>query len=160
MARFQFDGVDEYINQLEKIYGKTDEIAGQAIYNGAGVVMQHVLMGIDSIATDNHFGTAENPCNGPSTYEKNGLYRSVGIAKARWDGDFYNVKIGFDGYDEIKTKKWPNGRPHSMIARSIESGTSFMKKQPFMRKAEQSARGPCEQVMQATVDKVLEMLVK
>lgn len=160
MATFQFEGIDEFVSQLEKIYGKSEEIEGKAIYDGAAVVMRYVIMGIDSIVTDNRFGTQENPCNGPSSYEKEGLYRSVGIAKARHDGTFFNVKIGFDGYDDIQTKKWPNGRPHSMIARSIESGTSYMKKQPFMRKAEQAARAPCERAMQAALDRAIEQLTK
>lgn len=159
MAKFQFEGIDNYIAQLEKLYGDTEKIAGKAVYDGAGVVMKYVLQGIDSIAVDNRYGTEENPCSGPSSYEKEGLYRSVGIAKARYDGTFYNVKIGFDGYDEIKTKTWPNGRPHSMIARSIQSGTSWMQKQPFMRKAEQAARGPCELAMAEAVEKEIQKIM-
>lgn len=153
MAKFEFEGIDDYIAQLSKLYDNTEEIMGKAIYDGAGVVMKYVIQGIDSITVDNSFGTSEKPCNGPSSYEKEGLYRSVGIAKARHDGSFYNVKIGFDGYDELKTKKWPNGRPHSMIARSIQSGTSWMRKQPFMRTAERAAKMPCEAAMQLAIDR-------
>ena len=160
MAKFQFVGIDDYIAKLQKLYGDTEKIEGRAIYEGAGCVMKYVQQGIDGITTDNRYGTSENPKNGPSTYEKEGLKRGVGIAKARHDGSFYNVKIGFDGYDNIQTKRWPNGRPYSMIARSIESGTSFMRKQPFMRRAEQSAKGPCEKVMAETIDREIEQIVK
>ena len=65
---------------------------------------------------------------------------------------FYNVKIGFDGYNSVKTKRWPSGQPNAMVARSIESGTSWMTKQPFMRKAEQASKSQCEHVMSETVD--------
>lgn len=160
MATFDFDGVDEYISQLEKLYGDTEKIMGKAIFDGAGVVMKYVLQGIDSIVVDNSFGTSEKPCNGPSSYEKEGLYRSVGIAKARHDGTFFNVKIGFDGYDELETKRWPKGRPYSMIARSIQSGTSWMRKQPFMRKAEQAAKAPCERAMALAIDREVEKRMK
>lgn len=118
--------------------------------------MQYVMQGIDSIIVDNKFGTPDNPAQGPTSYQKEGLYRSVGIAKARYDGTFYNVKIGFDGYNHLQTKRWPQGQPNSLIARSIESGTSWMVKQPFMRKAERAAKAPCESVMQQVVEKEID----
>lgn len=40
----------------------------------------------------------------------------------------YNVKIGFDGYNNIRSKRWPQGQPNQMVARAIESGTSWMSK--------------------------------
>lgn len=159
MAKFQFEGIDDYISKLSKLYDDTEEIEGAAIYEGAATTIRYVIQGIDTIMTDDRrYGTPENPLNGPTAYEKEGLYRSVGIAKARHDGFFYNVKIGFDGYDMIETKTWPNGRPYSMIARSIESGTSWMKKQPFMRKAEQAARKPCEEAMKKAIDEQVDKI--
>lgn len=160
MAKFQFEGIDELVAQFEKLSGESEEIIGKAIYNGASVVMKQVVGAVESINTDNRFGTSENPVSGPSTKQKMGLAQSLGITKMRKDGNFWNVKIGFDGYNDIKTKKWPNGQPNSMIARSIESGTSWMQKQPFMRRAEQSARGPCEAAMAQTVDKEIQRIMK
>ena len=160
MAKFQFEGVDELVAQYQKLAGKSQEIMGKAVFYGADVVMRHIRGGVEGIATDNHYGTAENPFIGPSTYAKEGLIRSLGITPARYDGDFYNVKIGFDGYNGLKTKKYPQGQPNSMIARSIESGTSWMQKQPFMRQAENAAKGPCEKVMAEVVDKAIQQIVE
>ena len=160
MAKFQFEGVDELIAQYEKLEGKSQEIMGAAVFNGADVVMGHIRGSVEGISTDNHYGTPENPCSGPTTYAKEGLVRSLGITPARYDGSFYNVKIGFDGYNGLKTKKWPQGQPNSMIARAVESGTSWMQKQPFMRQAENAARGPCEQIMRETVDRAIQKIVK
>ena len=160
MAKFQFEGIDEYIAQLEKIYGDTEEIIGAAIYQGAGIVMKSVVSAIENIQTDDRFGTEENKTIGPTTYQKEGLRRSIGIARLRNDGGFYNVKIGFDGYNGIKTKRWPQGQPNAMVARSVESGTSWMQKQPFMRKAESSSRVKCEQGMAKEIDKQLTQRVK
>lgn len=160
MAKFQFEGIDNYIAQLEKIYGDTDEIIGAAIYQGAGVVMKSVVSAIDSLVTDDRFGTAESKTVGPSSYQKEGLRRSVGIAKLRKDGSFWNVKIGFDGYNGIKTKRWPQGQPNAMVARSVESGTSWMQKQPFMRRAENSSKVKCEQAMANEIDKQITKRVK
>ena len=160
MSTFQFEGVDDYISQLSKIYGDTDEIIGRAIYEGAAVVMQSVVSGIEGIAVDNRYGTETEKTAGPNSYQKEGLKRSVGITKMRIDGSFRNVKIGFDGYNGLKTKTWPNGQPNAMIARSIESGTSWMQKQPFMRKAENSSRSKCEQAMAQQIDLEIEKRVK
>ena len=160
MAKFQFEGIDNYIAELEKLYGDTEEIIGAAIYQGAAVVMKSVVSAIDGITTDNRFGTQEAKTIGPNSYQKEGLRKSVGIAKLRKDGSFWNVKIGFDGYNGLKTKRWPNGQPNAMVARSVESGTSWMQKQPFMRKAESSSRVKCEQAMANEIDKQITQRVK
>ena len=160
MAKFQFEGIDNYIAQLQKIYGDTEEIIGRSIYEGAGVVMRSVVSAIDGLTVDNSYGTEENKTIGPNSYQKEGLKRSVGITKMRRDGTFWNVKIGFDGYNGLRTKTWPQGQPNAMIARSVESGTSWMQKQPFMRKAENSSRVKCEQAMANQIDIEISKRVK
>lgn len=160
MAKFQFEGVDDYIAQLQKLYDKSEDVVGEAVYNGAKTVMKYVSAAVNDIVTDNRHGTEEHKVAGPSTYQKEGLVRSLGITPARYDGTFFNVKIGFDGYNGVKTKTWPQGQPNSMIARSVQSGTSWMQKQPFMRKAEQAAKSPCEKVMAETVDKAIQKIMK
>lgn len=162
MATFKFEGVDELIAEYQKLEKNTEEMIGKAIYQGAGVVFKSVQQAVESINTDDshEYGTSDNPKNGPTSIQKEGLKHSLGIAKMRNDGGFRNVKIGFDGYNYVKTKTWPKGQPNAMVARSIESGTSWMSKQPFMRKAETSAKGRCEQVMADTINKELTKIVK
>lgn len=159
MAKFQFEGVDELISQYKKLEQNTEPMIGKAIYNGAGVVMKACQSAVENLSTDNRFGTAEDPTSGPSTIQKLGLQYALGIAKMRNDNGFYNVKIGFDGYNNVKTKRWPQGQPNMMVARAVESGTSWMTKQPFMRKAEQSSRSQCERAMSETVDKEIKKLI-
>lgn len=161
MATFKFEGIDDYIAQLHKLYGNVDEMIGRSIYEGAAVVMQSVVSAIEGIATDNRPRVPEGTLkNGPSTRQKRWLQHSIGIASLRQDGTFWNVKIGFDGYNDIVTERWPQGQPNAMVARSIESGTSFMAKQSFMRKAEQSSRVRCEQAMAKEIDKELTKIIK
>lgn len=159
MAKFNFEGVDDLIAQYQKLSNKTEDVIGGAIYKGAKVVMKAVESAVDNISTDNRYGTADNPVSGPSSIQKAGLVHSLGITKMRNDNGFYNVKIGFDGYNKVQTKRWPQGQPNSMIARSIESGTSWMQKQPFMRKAEQSSRSACEKAMSEAVDKEIQKII-
>jgi len=160
MAKFQFEGVDNYIAQLQKLYGDVDDIIGAAIYEGAGVVMRSVVSAINGLNTDERYGIPENKTTGPNSYQKEGLKRSIGIAQLRQDGTFWNVKIGFDGYNGIRTKTWPNGQPNAMVARSVESGTSWMQKQPFMRKAQNESKVKCEQAMANEIDKQITKRVK
>jgi hypothetical protein len=51
------------------------------------------------------------------------------------------------GYNNVITKKYPKGQPNNMIARSCESGSSSMIKQPFMRTAVNASRSRAEQKM-------------
>jgi len=160
MATFQFEGVDEYYAQLKRLYESSEAVCGEAVYNGAKTVMKYVSAAVDGIVTDERHGTPDNKAIGPNSYQKEGLIRSLGITPARYDGSFYNVKIGFDGYNKLETKTWPQGQPNSLVARAVQSGTSWMQKQPFMRKAEQEAKLPCEKVMAETVDKAIQKIMK
>ena len=159
MATFKFEGVDKLIAEYRKLDKNTEQMIGKAIYKGAGVVMKSVQSAVEGISTDNRFGTAENPTTGPSSIQKIGLQYALGIAKMRNDHGFRNVKIGFDGYNNVKTKRWPQGQPNMMVARAVESGTSWMQKQPFMRKAEQASKSHCEEVMSETIDKEIQKLI-
>jgi len=158
MATFKFEGVDELVKKYEKLEKDSEKIIGEAIYKGAGYVARVIQNSIAGIATDNRnkIGTPDDPLSGPKTIQVIGLQKSLGIAKMRNDNSFRNVKIGFDGYNTLKTKRWPNGQPNMMVARSIESGTSWMQKQPFMRKAEQAAKGPCEMIMADSVESAIQ----
>ena len=159
MAKFQFEGVDNLISQYQKLDKDTEQIIGKAIYQGAGVVMKAVKGGLEGIQTDDHYGTSEHPTSGPSSLQKLGLQYALGITKMRNDNGFWNVKIVFDGYNKVKTKRWPQGQPNPLIARSVESGTSWMRKQPFMRRAEQSAKKPCEDAMSQVVDREIDKIM-
>ena len=159
MAKFEFEGVDDLIAQYQKLANNTDQVIGSAIYDGARIVMNAVVSAVDNLSTDNRYGTADHPVTGPSTIQKIGLQRSLGITKMRNDNGFRNVKIGFDGYNNVKTKTWTQCQPNSMVARSIESGTSWMQKQPFMCKAENSSRSACERAMSEAVDKEIKKII-
>lgn len=78
---------------------------------------------------------------GATKLEKEGLLKEgkktgFGLAPIRMDdgkkGGYLNTKAGMNGYNEHKTAKWPQGHPNMMVARAIESGTSFRAKCPFI----------------------------
>ena len=53
-----------------------------------------------------------------------------------------------------------NMKPIGVVANSINSGTSFMQKQPFMRKALKAAKPQCEAAIIKTAERLLEAIAK
>ena len=69
------------------------------------------------------------------------------------------MKIGFDGYNKTKTKKYPKGQPNQVVARGVESGTTWKKKYPFVRPAVERARKAVQAKMAETVDKEIKKVM-
>lgn len=163
MATIQFKKNDEYLAKLSKLdYSIKDKVIGPALYDGAAIVADSVREGINSLPTSapGQWGTAEDPLPGPSPKQKEGLLNSLGIATMKEDSGYFNVKLGFDGYNDIKSKTWPQGQPNQLIARSIERGTSFMEARPFMKRSISRVRNACINAMKARADEEIEKIMK
>lgn len=108
MAKFKFDGIDKYVDALEKIGGKnTESVLKYAVYPGAAVVADAVRAALES-----HRDSGE-------------LARSISLADMRNDNGYVNTKITFAGYDSEKpSKRFPQGVPNAVKAASLESGNS------------------------------------
>ena len=152
MAKFQFAGIDAYIAALQKIGDDTDETIRNAIYDGAGLVADAVRDAIKALPTDSKHGTSENKIDGVTAVQKQGLLDGFGISPMKDDNGFINVKLGFAGYNKQRTKKYPNGQPNALIARSVNSGTSFRKKTQFVDKAVKSSKSACEAAMRKAIE--------
>lgn len=162
MATITMKGLDEYTKAISRVasLAAKDKICGKAVYAGAKIVADAVKGAVSGIPTDDSWGTPSHPASGPTTYQKNGLVSSMGIAKMQYSGGFANVKIGFSGYNGMKTKRWPGGQPNAMIARSVERGTSFMRACPFMKGAVAGARSAALKAMRESVDNSLKSAMK
>lgn len=161
MARMTIQGFDEYALKLYGLFEKTQQVCGKAIYKAADIVADAVRENIEALPyTRNQKGTPENPIDGVTLLQKQGLSEGFGIAALQYDGTFYNVKLGFDGYNNVETDQYPNGQPNLLIARSVESGTSFRKKHPFVRPAVNATRRQAEQIMAEVVDEEIEKIMK
>ena len=75
-----------------------------------------------------------------SELEKQGLLEGFGISPMENENGYYNVKLGFDGYNSVKTHKYKQGQPNVLIARITESGSSYRAKTPFIRPAVNSTK--------------------
>lgn len=143
MAKFYVGkGIDQYINQLTNLEFTAHDAIGRAIYKGADIVADAVRANIQKL-----------PKSACTDAQRKGLLNGLGIASMRQDDGTYNVKIGFDGYNEHKTTKYPRGHANSMIARSIESGTSFSHKHPFIAPAVNATKSQAEKAMADEINK-------
>lgn len=138
MAKITFNGGDDFGVRLERM-SATDSRAmvKRAVRRGAAPVADAIKEAIKALAvTEDGYerhGSERHMLSSITKRQKEGLLESMGIASIYADKNgFVNAKIGFDGYNKVKTKKFPNGQPNAMIARAINSGTSFRKKTRFV----------------------------
>ena len=146
-------GLDKYLEQLGNLEFRSDGLAGRAIYEGAKIVADQIRSNIQSLPVQS------GPVKGRRDQyqdEVDGMLAGLGIAKKRVDGGYINVKIGMDGYNSRVTEKYPKGHPNAMIARSINIGTTFMNRHPFINSAVRSTKAQAEEKMKEVIEKGIE----
>ena len=174
----QWEGADELLRKMDKLPEKAAKIAAEALYEGAGVMADAVSQAVHGIATEKFQYAAGGQKRMPSPEEKAIVEQSKhGVAKFRNNGTQIQTSIGFDnaGYAKItwnhartnvrtKYKQQKNGKyahasqgggesskPVEVIVNSINHGTSFMKKQPFLRKAFSQNQGAAVAAVEAGI---------
>lgn len=138
MARFEAS--DDVTDMLTGLVGDGLDMAiSRMLYEGAGEFADALKEEVEKLRVDPNTryrkDIKENPINVISATLKEDLQNAIGIAKFKTDdmGD-KSTAVGFNGYSSVKTKKYPMGIPLVMIARTINSGNSARKKDPFFRR--------------------------
>ena len=149
------DGINEYLQTLNRLGKEIEGISKQAVYEGAKIIADEIKNNIEALSTDEEWGTPKKMKEGPTKAEKENIARGLGIAHMQDNKGTIKTKIGYDdaGYDE-------NNKPIQMIARSVNSGTSFMKKNPFFEKGVRNSRNKAKQKMIEVAEKELGKTVK
>ena len=159
MAMMRFRGLDEYLHQLQRMQKNTPETIGKIVYEMANIVANEVKKNIDALPAEpdvEALAAYQKKTEPPITIsQKKGLQEGFGITPMQEERGYWNVKLGFDGYNSTKTKKYPQGQPNVMIARSIESGSSIRKKHPFVRPAVNKSRKEAEKKAQEILEREL-----
>lgn len=161
MAKITFKNGDEYALKLSKLSANSDEVAKKAIYAGVKVVADQINRNIDALPEDKYRYLKDGEkFSGVPKSQKKDLKDGFGISRVERDknGD-WNAKIGFAGYGSFKTKKYPNGLPIPMLARSVESGSSVRKKTPFVRPAVNASRKKAVDAMAKVIDEEIEKIM-
>lgn len=156
--------LEKYASWLAMLGEKEAEVCGKTIYEMANIAADEVknkLNGLHAISDAEGIKRYKKGERAELTYKaKQGLIDSFGISRLQNDGGFRNVKLGFDGYNTVRTEAYPKGQPNILIARSVESGTYFMDKQPFMRPAIKAAKSKCLKKAQETFDKEVKKIME
>lgn len=161
MATFQFGGIDNYIKQLNKLQQSTkDGVVGKTVYAGAEVVADSVRRAIQALPVGDGRAQGGGLVDTVTLPQKAGLLDGFGISRMKDDDGFVNVKLGFDGYNSTRTEKYPRGQLNALIARSVNSGTTFRKKTKFVDKAVNSVKKAAETAMDAACSREIEKIMK
>lgn len=160
MATITFKKGDDYLKKLANLELKArSDVIGPAIYVAAEVVADEIREELRKVPTDESWGELAETI-GPRKAQKKGLYDSLGIAHMQDDGrGFLNVKIGFDGYNDLRSDRWPRGQPNQMVARSVERGTYFMKANPFVKPVMNRISPTARKIMREKIEEDIERLM-
>ena len=158
--KLEATGIDEFAKMLGKLGNEAESIAAQSLYEGAGIMANALKSAIASIPTENwhRVEPGVNPIRSATPAEKRQIQEAVGIAKFDKNGSEVNTAISLNGsgYMMHKKKRY-KGVAIALVARSINSGSSYRAKYPFVRMARAAAKGPAEAAM---VDKAEELIDK
>lgn len=161
MAKYEFEGMDEYIKQLERIGKSATGMIKRAVFDGAAKVGDAFVAEINAIPTiGEHYFSGDVPIYGITAKQKAGLLEGFGFAKMKDEGGVINTKAGFDGYNSVKTAKFPNGQPNALIANAINHGTSRRPRTNFVNKAVNASKSNAEAAMAARFDEDMKELIK
>lgn len=159
--KFEIDmsGFEEIEKKLDKLGAKASAVVSEALYEGAAIMADELTKSVSEIKTAPFRGKAKpGETRLPSPEEKYIVeHASKGVAKFTKDSDSVQTSIGYSnsGYAVL------NGRtvPVPVIANSINSGTSFMEKQPFIRKAQnaskEKATGKIKEIIEQKMDELI-----
>lgn len=160
MARMTVKGLEEFTTALHNLGDKMEGVMKEATYAGADKLIESVKTQISSLPTQDGY-MPEGQKRGVITEdEKRDLLSHVGISRMESTGGKVTVAVGFNGYSSHRTKKYPNGVPIPLIARSIESGSSVRRKVPFMRTAAKSNAEGIKAAMTGAATAAIEKLTK
>lgn len=164
MATLKMQGMEEFERMLSQLSDlrTVEEICGKTIYAGANIVADAIRTEIDALPTVPHQtrGTESKKLGGLTSLQKKGLANGFGISPMEYENGYYNVKLGFDGYNDVKTKQFPQGQPNVAIARSIAHGTSFRAKNQFVTRAIRKSKKKAEEAMIKAADAEFKKLAK
>ena len=156
MAKFKVSpNLEEYNRKIYELGAKATEHIENAVKKGADPVADEIRARLNAVPVDDSYHKPGQMRAGPRSIQKGALQATLGVSPIRNDNGFINVKVGFDGYNHVRTDAWPSGQPNAMIARSIESGTSFMAANPFIGSAVRATKKAASDAMQKEIENLV-----
>lgn len=155
--KLKFDGIDSIADKLELFGNKTTGVMKSALYEGARVMADEMKKNLQSIPVQGQFWPyvhkGSNLITGMTREQKADVINSMGITRMMADSDGVRVRIGFNGYT---TKGDGTGQVAiPLLVRAFESGTSFIRKTPIVRKAFASGRPKVKEAIETQINRII-----
>jgi len=150
------EGLTEVSEMLGRLGDRAQDVAVGSLFDGAGIVADAFKGAVNGIQTEPF--THKKQHRLPSPEEKAALAGKTGIAKFSKNGSEVDTLVGFTrdaGYVQLGKRK----TAVQEIARSINSGTSFMTKQPVFRKAGNAAKGAAAEAIVNKAERMLKEII-
>lgn len=134
--------LDDFVENIGKIAGMTDDIARQALYVGAKIYADAMKDELTGVIKDKR---------------RDALIAAFGITPHRQDRNFnYTAHLGFDGYQTVGDKQVP----FQLIARSLNSGAKLsenreIKATKFAENAVKKNKQRAQEAMRLTVERLI-----
>lgn len=154
-------GFDEIEKMLTGLGEECQGVCARAVFKGAARAAEALKEAVQALPVEPFHPlpgapNGTDPLNVVTEDDKEDLLNGIGVAAFGYAGDGADTAVGFNGYSRHKTKKYPNGVPIPMIARSIESGSSARAKRPFIRRTARAKQNDIQTVMADTAVKAME----
>ena len=151
-------GLEDFSLMIQQLGESGVKIAHNAVYSGAGQLIEKVKDEIRALPTEEGYLPNGKKRAVVTKREKEALLNHIGISKIETIGGKTTVAIGFNGYTDYTTKKYPSGVPIPLIARSIESGSSVRQKNAFLRRTANLNKDAVQTTMIEAANKTIENL--
>ena len=137
------EGMEAVSKMLTDLEGQAGKVAAYGLYDGAGEMADAIRKAADGIRTEEFHYTVFGQ-RLPSPEEKAAvLSAGTGIAKFDKNGGEVDTSVGYASAGYVQTA-YGRTKPVAQLANAINSGTSFMRKDPFFRRGVRSGTHQAE----------------
>ena len=156
----EISGTKKVKELLENLGLKAYDAASRGLYEGAGVMAREIQDAAKDIRTAPFKYAGKGETRLPSPEEKAVIMqkKSMGIARFKKRVEAVNTSVGYSktGYAMMVGRR----KPIPLIANAINSGTSFMQKQAFFRRAVNRGKRPAEEAIIKGIEQKLSEVIK
>jgi hypothetical protein len=149
-------GIESLERMLQKLGDKAQDIAAEALYDGVDVIADAYTRAAKGIRAEKQSGRRNRTEARWPTPEEKEAVQKIGVARFEKNTDSVDTSVGpSKGYTTISGKR----KAIQLIARSINSGTSFMHKQPVFRQAVSRNRKAAKEKIVSTAEKRINEII-
>jgi HK97 gp10 family phage protein len=134
LAKFEYKMPNEFIDKLDRLGERTDEIIPRVLEAGGEVVLNQVRSNLGAVLSGESSGQ---------------LQGALGLSPAKLDNNGnFNVKVGFD-------EPRRDGVSNAMVANILEYGRHGQPPRPFLKPAKTASRSAAIEAMKKKLEEEL-----